>query len=80
MYSFAMILWSYCFQSEGEESTVVPGSEFTVSRTAFKDNSSSYYVNEKKVPAKEVVTLLLSHGIDLDHNRFLILQVNSDLT
>ena len=47
-----------------------------MSRTAHKDNSSQYHVNDKKVTAKEVVKLLLSHGIDLDHNRFLILQVS----
>ena len=46
-----------------------------VSRTARKDNSSDYYVNGKKKPFKEVAQLLRECGIDLDHNRFLILQV-----
>jgi len=56
---------------------VIPGSEFTVSRTAFKDNSSFYSVNGKRCTYKEVATLLRASGIDLDHNRFLILQVGS---
>lgn len=55
---------------------VVEGSQFTVSRTARKDNSSDYHVNCRKVPFKEVARLLKDCGIDLDHNRFLILQVS----
>lgn len=47
-----------------------------VSRTANKDNSSFYQLNGRKVQFKEVGTLLKKHGIDLDHNRFLILQVS----
>ena len=61
---------------EGDEFKVVPGSEFVVSRTARKDNSSDYHVNGRKVPFKEVARLLKDCGIDLDHNRFLILQVS----
>ncbi|VDL21338.1 unnamed protein product [Hymenolepis diminuta] len=53
---------------------LVPGSEFVVSRRAFQDNSNSYYVNDCRASFKEVTTLLRKHGIDLDHNRFLILQ------
>ena len=60
----------------GEEFDVVPGSHFVVSRTAYRDNSSSYHVNGKKVSFKEVTALLRQSGIDLDHNRFLILQVS----
>ncbi|XP_052758057.1 structural maintenance of chromosomes protein 4 [Galleria mellonella] len=59
---------------EGEEFTVVPNSEIVVSRTAFKDNSSYYNLNGRRVQFKEVAKMLRSHGIDLDHNRFLILQ------
>ncbi|RZC39072.1 structural maintenance of chromosomes protein 4, partial [Asbolus verrucosus] len=53
---------------------MVPGSEFVVSRTASKDNSSFYELDNKRVQFKEVAKLLRKHGIDLDHNRFLILQ------
>ncbi|XP_073255953.1 structural maintenance of chromosomes protein 4-like [Porites lutea] len=58
----------------GDEYEVLPGSQFVVSRTARKDNSSDYHVNNRKVPFKEVAKLLKDCGIDLDHNRFLILQ------
>ncbi|XP_071440521.1 structural maintenance of chromosomes protein 4 [Hetaerina americana] len=58
----------------GEGYNVVENSHFCVSRTAFKDNSSFYQINGRRVQFKEVGTLLRSHGIDLDYNRFLILQ------
>ncbi|KAJ8924806.1 hypothetical protein NQ315_000960 [Exocentrus adspersus] len=66
---FALII-----DKDGDEYDVVPGSEFVVSRTANEDNSSYYQLNGKKVQFKEVSLLLKKHGIDLDHNRFLILQ------
>lgn len=59
---------------EGDDYEVIPNSKFYVSRTANKDNSSYYHINGRKATFKEVGTLLRSHGIDLDHNRFLILQ------
>ncbi|XP_071579415.1 structural maintenance of chromosomes protein 4 [Temnothorax nylanderi] len=58
----------------GEDYDVVPDSEFVISRTAFKDSSSYYELNKKKVQFKEIAKLLRFHGVDLDHNRFLILQ------
>ncbi|XP_070213062.1 structural maintenance of chromosomes protein 4-like [Littorina saxatilis] len=57
-----------------DEFTVVPDSQLVVSRTAFKDNTSSYSINSKRATYKEVAALLRGSGIDLDHNRFLILQ------
>ncbi|XP_044758906.1 structural maintenance of chromosomes protein 4 [Coccinella septempunctata] len=59
---------------EGDEYDIIPGSEFVVTRTAMKDNSSYYTLNGSRVHFKEVAVLLKKHGIDLDHNRFLILQ------
>lgn len=45
-----------------------------ISRKAFQDSSNAYYVNDCKASFREVTGLLRQHGIDLDHNRFLILQ------
>ncbi|XP_042676994.1 structural maintenance of chromosomes protein 4 isoform X1 [Centrocercus urophasianus] len=59
---------------EGDDYEVIPNSSFCVSRTAYRDNSSVYHINGKKSTFKDVGILLRSHGIDLDHNRFLILQ------
>uniref|UniRef100_A0A8C6D974 Structural maintenance of chromosomes protein n=1 Tax=Moschus moschiferus TaxID=68415 RepID=A0A8C6D974_MOSMO len=59
---------------EGDDYEVIPNSNFYVSRTAYRDNTSVYHVSGKKTTFKDVGILLRSHGIDLDHNRFLILQ------
>lgn len=52
----------------------IEGSGLVVSRRAFKNNSSSYYINGKTSNYTAVQTLLKGKGIDLDHKRFLILQ------
>lgn len=57
-----------------DQMDIIEGSEFTISRTAHKDNSSYYCINDKRVQFKEVSNVLQSHGVDLRYNRFLILQ------
>ncbi|XP_075152440.1 structural maintenance of chromosomes 4-like protein gluon [Haematobia irritans] len=52
----------------------IPDSEIIVERTAYRDNSSFYTINGKRKQFKEVAKLLKKHHVDLDHNRFLILQ------
>lgn len=64
---------------EDQEYDVVPGSQFSVTRTAHRSNQSDYYINDRKVSPKDVTERLKSNGIDLDNNRFLILQVGSTL-
>uniref|UniRef100_A0A7N4PHB1 Structural maintenance of chromosomes protein n=1 Tax=Sarcophilus harrisii TaxID=9305 RepID=A0A7N4PHB1_SARHA len=59
---------------EEDDYEVIPDSGFSVSRTAYRDNSSVYHISGKKATFRDVGHLLRSHGIDLDHNRFLILQ------
>ncbi|KAJ9655927.1 Structural maintenance of chromosomes protein 4, partial [Neophaeococcomyces mojaviensis] len=58
----------------GGKCEVVPDSTMIVSRRAFKNNSSNYYLNGKSTNFTAVTTLLKDRGIDLDHKRFLILQ------
>lgn len=58
----------------GEEYEVMPDSQLTISRRAFKQNTSKYYMNGKETNFTAVTTLLRDRGIDLDHKRFLILQ------
>eukprot|EP00951_Prasinocladus_malaysianus_P030923 scaffold293849_cov44-Prasinocladus_malaysianus.AAC.1 len=59
---------------EGEGFEVVPDSELVIARTAHRNNSSNYYVNDKKSNFTEVTDILKKKGVDLDNNRFLILQ------
>ncbi len=54
---------------------MVPGSELEIGRVAYRNNTSDYYINGRKHQAKVVVERLKQEGIDLNHNRFLILQV-----
>lgn len=60
--------------SGDEDYDVVPNSEMVVTRIARKDNSSSYKLDGKNCSFREVASYLDSKGIDLDNNRFLILQ------
>ncbi|KAF2470454.1 condensin subunit Cut3 [Lindgomyces ingoldianus] len=53
---------------------VIPDSRLVISRRAFKNNASKYYINNKESNFTVVTTLLRDRGIDLDHKRFLILQ------
>ncbi|KAJ9479627.1 Structural maintenance of chromosomes protein 4 [Pseudozyma hubeiensis] len=58
----------------GDGFKVVPGSKLIVSRTAYRNNTSQYFINARKSTFTECTTLLKAKGIDLDHKRFLILQ------
>ena len=53
---------------------VVPDSTLIISRRAFKNNASKYYINAHESNFTTVTTLLKEKGVDLDHKRFLILQ------
>jgi structural maintenance of chromosome 4 len=53
---------------------VVPNSEFTITRIVEKGNASKYLVDDKKSSFTAVGQLLRGYGVDLDNNRFLILQ------
>ena len=57
-----------------DEYRVVPGSDTVVTRIAKRDNSSTYKLNGKCSGFKEIAAYLNAKGIDLDNNRFLILQ------
>ncbi|BCR87876.1 condensin subunit SMC4 [Aspergillus chevalieri] len=56
------------------EHEVVPDSQLIISRKAFKNNTSKYYMNGKESSFNTVGAFLRDRGVDLDHKRFLILQ------
>lgn len=58
----------------GGKCDVMPDSQIIISRKAFKNNSSKYYINGSESNFTTVTTLLRERGVDLDHKRFLILQ------
>lgn len=52
----------------------IEGGDFTLSREVFRNSSSKYCLNGKEITFDELSTKLNRKGIDLKHNRFLILQ------
>ncbi|KAL2312684.1 Structural maintenance of chromosomes protein [Schizosaccharomyces pombe] len=62
------------FKEVNSDFTYVDGSELTVRRTAYKNNTSKYFVNGVESSFSAVSNLLKEKGIDLNHKRFLILQ------
>lgn len=62
-------------QANGDGCDVVPNSDLTVAREAYRDNTSKYFLNGKTSNFTEVTKVLKGKGVDLDNNRFLILQV-----
>lgn len=60
--------------SGDEDYRVLPNTEVVVTRIAKQDNSSTYKLNGKNASFKDIAKFLDSKGIDLDNNRFLILQ------
>ena len=63
-----------CFEWVDTEGNVIPGKGYNVARTVHKSNRSTYTLNDEAVRFEQVEELLKSLGIDLDHERFLILQ------
>lgn len=62
-----------CFQPNGTQD-IIPDSTMVISRRAFKNNASKYYLNGRESNFTTVTSLLKERGVDLDHKRFLILQ------
>jgi len=60
-------------QNDPDAFEIVPQTQFTLSRTVFKNATSKYFINEHQQDFKEVCELLQRKGIDLEHDRFLIL-------
>ncbi|KAI9762743.1 MAG: hypothetical protein M1840_001152 [Geoglossum simile] len=58
----------------GRGHEAIPESSLIISRKAFRNNSSKYYINGRESNFTTVTNLLRARGVDLDHKRFLILQ------
>jgi structural maintenance of chromosome 4 len=61
-------------QDNEEGYDIVPGSDIVITRTADVDNVSKYFLDGKGSSFSEVGVKLRTKGVDLDNNRFLILQ------
>lgn len=54
---------------------MIAGSEFSIGRIANVNNKTDYLLNDVPTRFGELAALMKSKGVDLDNNRFLILQV-----
>ncbi|MCQ2817765.1 MAG: chromosome segregation protein SMC [archaeon] len=61
-------------KDEGETFSYIPGEEFVLTREVFKNSSSKYTLNGEDKSFDHISKVLSKKGIDLKHNRFLILQ------
>eukprot|EP00392_Amoebophrya_sp_AT5.2_P006943 g6955.t1 len=59
---------------EGQQYTVVEGSQIELKRTARHNNVNFYQLDGEKADFEKVQAVLVQRGIDLKHNRFLIAQ------
>lgn len=65
----------YVIDEENGQTTInTEKPRLIITRKAFRNNSSKYFINDKESNYTEVTKLLKAEGIDLDHKRFLILQ------
>jgi structural maintenance of chromosome 4 len=53
---------------------IIPHSQFILSRIAYRDNTSNYLINDKRCSFGEVEKFMMTKGVDVGNNRFLILQ------
>jgi len=59
---------------ENENVEEIPNSKFYLSREVYKNGSSKYFLNGRDINFDALCEILNKKGIDLKHNRFLILQ------
>uniref|UniRef100_A0AC35GNX9 SMC hinge domain-containing protein n=1 Tax=Panagrolaimus sp. PS1159 TaxID=55785 RepID=A0AC35GNX9_9BILA len=69
------IFFCLCQDEENDKYTMVPSSHFQVKRTVNSSGVSKYYYGDQTMSRDDLRNKLREHGIDMDHNRFLILQV-----
>ena len=65
----------FCIIS-GNETGREGAEKLVVSRTAYRNSSNKYSINGHTSSYADVQSLLKGYGVDLDHKRFLILQVS----
>lgn len=72
--NFIRLLETAAEEKDSEQRQEVAGSELSIKREVFRTGASQYYIDGVRRTQKEVMECLIRQGVDLDHNRFLILQ------
>ena len=68
------VSFAYIVDGEAGQFAEVENSKFSVQRTVTRSGGCEYYLDRSRSSWGEVTAVLKDQGIDLDHNRFLILQ------
>mmetsp|Transcript_6086 Transcript_6086/g.9026 ORF Transcript_6086/g.9026 Transcript_6086/m.9026 type:complete len:1325 (+) Transcript_6086:13-3987(+) len=68
------VFFADVIDEEGDTFRIVPNTEIAISRVAYANNTSKYFIDEKSSSYSQVGEILRQRGVDLDNNRFLILQ------
>jgi structural maintenance of chromosome 4 len=68
------VAFSYVVDRADGEYDAVAGASFTVERAVARSGACDYFLDGARSNWGEVTAVLKAQGIDLDHNRFLILQ------
>ncbi|KAG5505785.1 hypothetical protein JKF63_05121 [Porcisia hertigi] len=72
--NFIRILETAAEEKDSEQRQEVAGSVLRIKREVFRSGASQYYIDGVRRTQKEVMECLIAQGVDLEHNRFLILQ------
>jgi structural maintenance of chromosome 4 len=72
--NFVRLLETAADEKDAEQRQEVPNSELRIKREVYRSGVSQYYIDGTRSTQKEVMECLIAHGVDLEHNRFLILQ------
>ena len=72
--NFVRLLETAAEEKDPDQRQEVVNSELRIKREVFRSGVSQYYIDGVRSTQKEVIECLIAHGVDLEHNRFLILQ------
>ncbi|KAK7194924.1 RecF/RecN/SMC domain protein [Novymonas esmeraldas] len=72
--NFTRVLETAAEEKDPDQRREIAGSELRIKREVFRSGASQYSVDGVRRTQKEVMDCLVAHGVDLEHNRFLILQ------
>ncbi|RHW69248.1 structural maintenance of chromosome 4 [Trypanosoma brucei equiperdum] len=61
-------------QRDPNQREEIPNSVLSIKREVYKTGASQYFIQGTRTTQREVVETLIKEGVDLEHNRFLILQ------
>ncbi|KAL0228405.1 hypothetical protein RCL1_004548 [Eukaryota sp. TZLM3-RCL] len=73
-YAKVSVFFEEIIDTEDGSFSPVPNSEIEIARVVNEKGTSTYYLNNSACQYANIRQLLLSKGLDLEHNRFLILQ------